>query len=94
MRDPRVLRPFVHALRSDSIAMHPYREPPPPAVEERGPDEEAVLYATLLAIGSIPVIVAGVGATAFGFDATLGSLMTAAGALGLLRRRRYVHRRS
>jgi hypothetical protein len=94
MRDLRVLRPFVHPTRSDAIAMHPYREPPPPAVEERGPDEEAVLYATLLAIGSIPVIAAGLGATPFGFDATLGSLMTAAGALGLVRRCRYVHRRS
>jgi hypothetical protein len=74
--------------------MHPYRDPPPPPVEERAPDEEVVLYGTLVAIGSIPVVAAGLGATAFGFDATLGSLMTAAGALGLLRRRRYVHRRS
>lgn len=74
--------------------MHPYREPPPPPAEEPPPNEEAVLYGALLAIGSIPVVVAGLGATTFGFDATLGSLMAVAGAVGLLRRRRYVQRRS
>ena len=73
---------------------HPYRTPPELPAEEKPPAEELVLYGALVVIGSIPVVVAGLGGTSFGFDATLGSLMTAAGALGLLRRRRYVRRRS
>jgi hypothetical protein len=67
--------------------MHPYREPPPPAPVEREPSEEVVLYGALIAIGGIPVVVALLGATAFGFDATLGALMTGGGALGLWRYR-------
>lgn len=67
--------------------MHPYREPPPVAAEPPPPLEELVLYAALLAIGGIPVIVAVLGATPFGFDATLGALMCVAGAFGLARRR-------
>jgi len=74
--------------------MHPYREPPPPSAEEPPPNEEVVLYGALLGIGGIPVVAAGLGATAFGFDATLGSLMAVAGAVGLLRRRRYVRSRT
>jgi hypothetical protein len=73
---------------------HPYREPPELPADEPAPNDEVVLYGALVAIGSIPVVVAGLGATSFGFDATLGALMTLAGALGLLRRRRYVRRRS
>ncbi len=74
--------------------MHPYREPPPPAVEESPPSEELVLYGALVAIGGIPVVAASLGATSFGFDATLGTLMTVAGAVGLLRRRRCAHSRN
>jgi len=65
--------------------MHPYRERPAAANEPRSPSEELVLYAALVAIGAIPVIVALVGAITWGFDATLGTLMTAAGLLGLWR---------
>lgn len=68
--------------------MHPYRQRPTAAKEPRSPSEELVLYAALVAIGSIPVIVALVGAIAWGFDATLGVLMTAAGVIGLVRLRR------
>jgi hypothetical protein len=73
--------------------MHPYREPPPATPEEAPPIEEVVLYGALLAIGGIPVIVALLGATAFGFDATLGALMCVAGLFGLLARR-YGHLRT
>jgi hypothetical protein len=68
--------------------MHPYREKPAAAKEPRSPSEELVLYAALVAIGSIPVIVALLGAVPWGFDATLGVLMTAAGLIGLWRLRR------
>ena len=68
--------------------MHPYRDAPEPAAEPSAPSEELVLYGALVGIGGIPVVVALLGATQFGFDATLGTLMTAAGLLGLWRRRR------
>lgn len=74
--------------------MHPYRDPPTPSLEEPQPNEEVVLYGALVAIGGIPVVVAGLGGTAFGFDATLGSLMAIAGAVGLVRWRRYGRSRS
>lgn len=68
--------------------MHPYRQRPAAAKEPRSPNEELVLYAALVAIGAIPVIVALAGAIPWGFDATLGVLMTAAGVIGLWRLRR------
>lgn len=72
--------------------MHPYRTSAPNVEPEPANDhDEVVIYALLVAIGTIPVILAcALGAT-FGTQATTGAAMIGLGAAGLartMRRRR------
>ena len=73
---------------------HPYREAPMTTETRTEPaSEEGVLYTLLLAIGLVPVGIAWATGSGYGAEATLGGLMAAVGAGGLVRRARFVLRR-
>jgi hypothetical protein len=65
--------------------MHPYRDAPMPPTRRRHVDpEDLVLYGLLMFVGIIPVIIAVVDRSAFGFDATLGLMMLVVGIVGMV----------
>jgi hypothetical protein len=70
----------MHPYRDTAMRTHPlFRLGPGPAVEE------LILYGLLVLIGAIPVAIALIQGAVFGVEATLGSLMLGAGALGAIR---------
>jgi hypothetical protein len=69
--------------RLPAPGMHPFRHSIATKSTSLPDAEETILYAVFLVIGAIPVAIALVQDATFGFDATMGLLMVAAGALGM-----------
>jgi hypothetical protein len=63
--------------------VHPYRSNQTLDRVARAPSEEVILYGTLCAIGAIPIALDIANGGAFGVQATIGLVMTIAGAIGL-----------
>ena len=73
---------------------HPYREAPMTTdTQPSRTSEEPILYGLLLAIGLVPVAIAWATGGGYGAEATIGGLMAAGGALGLVQQARLPRRR-
>jgi hypothetical protein len=62
----------------DEVAMFAHRR------SSRPPFEELIIYALLVIIGAIPVTNALEGSGGFGVEATIGAIMVAIGAIGIV----------
>jgi hypothetical protein len=64
---------------------HPYRGATPASHRPAAaPIEELIFYAALCLVGAIPIWTTATRSSAFGVEATIGVLMIAAGAIGLV----------